>query len=111
MRLEDDMHAFESALAGCCKCCANFRGVMSVIVNYGDSGDLALELEAPVNAAEFFEGLANVVGLHVQTNADGDGSGCIQHIVHSGNEQTEFAKRLPAKLDGELIDRAGDSVV
>ena len=52
VRLEDNMHAPESALASRGQSRADFRWMMAVIVNHADARRLAFELKAPVHAAK-----------------------------------------------------------
>src|SRR4051794_6685366 len=86
MRLKNDMNAFEAALPCGGESGADLCGVMSVIVNDADSANLAFELEAAIDSTKFFERATDVVWLHVEADADGDGSSRVQNVVHAGNE-------------------------
>jgi len=52
VRLEDDVNAAEAALPRRCQGGTNFRGMVPVVIDDGDTVDPALELEAAVHAAE-----------------------------------------------------------
>src|SRR5260370_27265772 len=92
MRLEDHVDALESALPRRRKGRTNLRGMMAVVVNHADAVHRALELKAPVHAAEFFESFADFVRRNVQPYAYRDRSRSVQHIVVSGNLQMEIAQ-------------------
>src|SRR5437588_604122 len=92
MRLEDDMDAVESALAGSSQGGANLSGMMAVVVNHGNAGGLAFELETAVNAAKALQRLADAISINVEADAHGYGSGGIQHIVMAGHLQMKITQ-------------------
>src|SRR5215831_3535387 len=59
MGLENDVDAPEAALPRGGQSGADFRGMVSVIVNHAYSGSMPAQLEAAVHATEIFESLAN----------------------------------------------------
>ena len=60
MRLEDHMSLAKATLPGGSKRGTNLRGMMAIIVDDADSGNLAPQLEAAVDAVEGFECRANL---------------------------------------------------
>src|SRR5258708_33683326 len=72
MRLEDCVDALESTLARCRESGADLRGMMAVIVNHADAGGRALELEAAINAAKVFQGLADLVERNIKAYSHPD---------------------------------------
>ena len=70
MRLENHVNTACGALLGCLQCRANFCRVVSVVVHYEDAVHLALELEAPIDAAEALECVLNAVDRDLEPDAD-----------------------------------------
>src|SRR6266851_4105110 len=69
---------------------ANLGRVVAVVIDHANARSFAPHLEATVNAAEVFEGGADVVGRDVETDSDRNGCGRVQNVMHSGHMQTEF---------------------
>src|SRR5260370_8910116 len=111
MRLEQHVNAPEPAQAGSIESSANFGGVMSVIVHYGDAALLTTLLEAAIDAVERSQALADGVRLNFELHRDSDGGHGIEHVVAAGDAQGEAAETRSAIADVELADkRAADNI-
>ena len=91
MRLEDNVNTAESALPSRSQRGANFRRMVTVIVNHADSRRCAFELEAAIHAAKGFERGANLFRGNIKRDADCYSGGCIQNVMHAGHMQRELA--------------------
>src|SRR5436190_18252568 len=111
MRLEDHMNLAKAALPGGGKRGANFRGMVAVVIDYADPGNLAPQLEAAVHAVEGFECRANLADLDVQANPDGNRRRSIKHVVGSGHAQPELSKTVATIGHVETADRGVALVV
>src|ERR1700730_10383068 len=105
MRLKQHVNASEPAQAGSIESSANFCRVMSVIIHYGDAAFCAAFLEAPIDAAERCQPFADGGGLDFEFHGDGDGSHGIEHVVASGDAQSEAAEIGSAIADVELTGK------
>src|SRR6266404_2268778 len=82
VRLEDDVHAMESALASGSESGANLGRMVSVVVNHADAGGLTPKLEATVHAAEVIECGADVVGRDIEGGAYRNCRCRIQNVMY-----------------------------
>src|SRR5258708_23113935 len=87
MRLEQHVNAPKPAQAGSIESSANFGGVMSVIVHYGDAALLTTLLEAAIDAVERSQALAAGVRLNFELHRDSDGGHGIEHVVAARDGQ------------------------
>ena len=71
---------------------ANFRRMMSVIVNDGDAVRFAAHFEAAPDAGELFQAFANHIGLHAEFDGRRNGRCRVQDVVVAGNIQMKFAQ-------------------
>ena len=92
MRLKYHVDFAEAALARRRQSGSNLSRMMAVVINHADPGRLAAQLEAPVYAAKVFQRPANVIGPDIETDSDRNRRRRIQHIVHAGHMQAEFAQ-------------------
>src|SRR4051812_21228911 len=105
MRLEDDMHFSESALRGCGQSGADLRRMMAIIVNHAHARDFALQLESAIDSPEMLQCMTDLLRRDVQSSADSNSRGGIQHVMHPRNKQGEFAQRSSRIINCESIDR------
>ena len=106
MRLEDDVDATVTALAGRGQRGANLSGMVAVVVHYGDAVRLAAQLETPVDAAKMVEPLGDFFRRYQKLMGNGDGGGGVEHIVASGHMQLKRAQRPLGGVDEELREAA-----
>ncbi len=102
MRLEDDVDLAEAALTRRCQGRAYLCGMMAIVVDHGYAVGSALELEAAVHAAEFFQSIAYVADWNVESKANRDGGSGIAHVVFARHVQMKLAQILAviANMEG-----------
>src|SRR2546423_13828116 len=96
MRLEDDVNFAISALSRGGQSCSNLSWMVAVVIDDRDSTRYAAQLEAAVHSAEVFERFPNLRNRDVQTNADSNRSGRVQHVVQARHVKSEFPQIGPA---------------
>ena len=68
--------------------------MVAVVVDHADARRPPAQLEAAVHAAELVERRADRLDGNVQPDAHRNGGRRIQHVVHAGHMQREFAQVL-----------------
>src|SRR5437868_15222945 len=96
MGLEDDVNLAISALARGSQSCSTLSWMVAVVIDDRDSARFAAQLEAAVHSTELFERFTNLRNRDVQTNANRNRSGRVQHIVQARHVKSEFPKISPA---------------
>ena len=67
---------------------------MGVVVDEGDSAELAAEFEAPRDPGEAGERPPGVLGVDPESEAAGDGRGGVAGVVEAGHGQLEHSEAL-----------------
>ena len=108
MGLEDDVDALEGAEAGGGEGGADFGGMVAVVVNDGDAGGFATELEAAIDPAVFGYPRADIFGGDFEFTGDGDGGGGVEHVVHAGDFEREFTEIFAAEGEAEAAGHVAE---
>ncbi len=99
------MNLAKATLPGGSKGGANFRRMVTVVIDYADPSNLAAQLKATVHAVKGFECRANLADLDIQADPYGNGRRSIKHVVGSWHTQSEVSK-VGATVDHvETADR------
>jgi len=102
MGLEDDVDVPESALASGGEGGSNLGGVVAVVVDDGDAGGFAAQLEAAIDAVKAAEAFGDFVGGDFELVGDGDGGGGVEDVVSAGDMKFEGAEGAGGGVDEEL---------
>src|SRR6266853_1551739 len=105
MGLKDDVHSPVSALASRSESGANFRGMMSIIVDHVDARSHTFELEAAIDTTKCSETGANLLRGNVERGAHSNGRCSVKNIVCAGHMQRKLSE-IPF-LVGNLKSNAG----
>src|SRR5579872_6852598 len=92
MGLKQHVDALKTAGAGGGESGADFRWVMSVIVDHGDAALCAAHLKAAVDATEFSQRLANHLYWNVEFESHCDSRRSVESIMRAGDLQAEATK-------------------
>src|SRR5271165_5512903 len=92
MGLEDHVYSAETALPRRRQGGPNLRGMMSVIVDHGNTIGGTDPLKAAVHSVEHRQRFANSFYGNIQPDANRNRGGCIRDVVLAGNTQVKFAE-------------------
>ena len=109
MRLEDGEYAAEIAEFGGRERGADLGGMMAVVVDHRDTARLAASLESAIDAGVGSDPLTNRIERDVEFQADGDGRGGVQHVVHAWNAQVKFAEIVATARTENRLSKAPHS--
>src|ERR1700745_4244308 len=80
--------------------------MVAIIVDYAHTQGFAPELEAAVDAPELFQSVSNLLNRDVEAKTDGDGPGCVEHVVTSRNVKQKLAQILATINHMKTTDRS-----
>src|SRR5579885_793985 len=92
MRLEDDVNLAISALSCGGQRSANFGGMMAIVVDHSNPIHRPAQLKTPIDAAEIFEGFADLRNRNIEADADRDCRSRIEYVVKTTNVKPEFTE-------------------